>query len=638
MCYDDLPGNYVIQSFRRDFENKINDMLAVAINPSGDLLNGYNFSVSPLNVQREGTIEEGGLQGVTTAWDTKWRSATHREKGYWSAELAIPFNCIRFDGTAQSWRINIARNDLKRNEISTWIPVSRYINISSLSNTGFLEFDKNKPKAKRNLVLLPFLFYSGGVDHVKKTAWKNTLNGGIGAKMGVGGGMNLDLTVNPDFSQVDVDRQVTNLSRFNLFYPEVRNFFVENGDLFGRFGFSRIRPFFSRRIGLDDNGNPIPILAGARLSGKPNENWRIGLLDAQTAAVSERNILSQNYLVAAAQRRTIGRSNVAFILVNRQAYDQGISLDNYNSLIGVDYNLNSTDNKWAGKLFYHYTLQPNQPKDAGATALWLNHTGKNLTWSYNHEYVGQNYKADVGYLYRKNFIRFEPGVYYLFYPKSKFLFAHGPGLYTDLYVDRTGKTTDQILRFQYKVLFMNTALLQMQMNNNTIRLNQNFDAAGHFSETNRYLKGQQFNFNNLNLQFTSNGRQLLRYAFVLDYGGYFSGTKLTASTEMSYRLPPYVSVGINYERNEIRLPQPYLNGYYDLLGTKIDLTLTRNLYITTYLQYNTQLKNASINSRLQWRYAPVSDFFVVLSDNYTSDSFKNKNRYLVFKWTYWLGI
>jgi hypothetical protein len=552
--------------------------------------------------------------------------------------MLIPFNSIRFDKSNKYWRINIARNDLKRNEISTWIPVQRNINISSLSNTGLMGFNNEQPKPRKNLVLLPFLFYSGGQDYSKNQAWKNKLNGGLGAKIGVGGGMSLDLTVNPDFSQVDVDRQITNLSRFNIFYPEVRNFFVENGDLFARFGFSRIRPFFSRRIGLDNAGNPIPIIAGSRLSGKPNENWRIGLLNVQTAAVPDQNILSQNYFVAADQHRTIGRSNIAFIVANRQAYKDQYDLKDYNSIIGVDYNLNSTDNRWTGKLFYHQTLQPNQPKDAAATAMWLNYAGRNWNWAYNHEYVGENYKADIGYLYRKNFVRFEPGVNYFFYPKSKRIFYHGPGLYTDWYLDRTFKTTDQMMRISYKVQFKNTALLVMQLNNNQIRLNQSFDASGHNSTISFYQKGESFNFKNFNIQFTNNGRKLLRWAYVADYGGYFGGTKLTTSIDVSYRLPPFISVGLNYERNELRLPQPYLSGYYDLLGTKIDVTLTKSLFITTYVQYNTQLQNTNINTRLQWRYASVSDFYIVLTQNYNSVNLHTKSSYVVLKWTYWLGL
>ncbi len=630
-CENKYPGKFVVQSFKRDFENKVNDMIAVAINPSADRLNGYNFSVSPMNVQREGTIEEGGLQGVTTAWDTKWHSETFHGEGFWSAEMRIPVRSMRFDSTS-FWRVNFARNDLKIPEASAWVPVPRQINISSLSNTGKLYFDDHMPKPRNNIVLLPFATWNYSQD---KDGIKNKPNAGVGLKYGMKNGLTLDLTYNPDFSQVEVDRQVTNLTRFNIFYPEQRNFFIENGDLFARFGFSRIRPFFSRRIGLDDKGNAIPILYGARLSGKPNEDWRIGVLSAQTMAVPDRDLLAQNYFVAAAQRRVTGRSNIAFMTVNRQSFDKPYALNDYNRLLGVDYNLSSLDNRWQGKVFVHQTLQPKQAKDAWATAAWINYTGRNWTIAYNHEYVGENYKVDAGFLYRKNYLRFEDWAYYSFYPKSKRIFSHGPGVYVDWYVDKQGQTMDLIYRLQYKVNWRSTANFVLQANQNELLLKQDFDASGKFSDL-KYNKGERFSFKNIYGQYVSDGRKRLRYTFTADYGGYFSGTKFTGGFDLSYRFPPYLVLSVNYERNEIRLPQAYNSGYYDLLGTKIELTMTRNLFWTTYVQYNSQMANVNVNSRIQWRYSPVSDVFLVFTSNHTTAEQKNKpTQYVVLKWTYW---
>jgi hypothetical protein len=146
---------------------------------------------------------------------------------------------------------------------------------------------------------------------------KQTFNGGGVAKIGLRCSLNLDITINPDFSQVEVDRQQTNLTRFSLFFPEQRQFFIENSDLFQSFGFRQIRPFFSRRIGLN-NGNIVPILSGLRLSGKPNKDWRIGLMDLQTAEtkINDNQVFSQNYFVGAVQRNVFKRSNVAMIFVN----------------------------------------------------------------------------------------------------------------------------------------------------------------------------------------------------------------------------------------------------------------------------------------------------------------------------------
>src|SRR5690606_29952146 len=169
--------------------------------------------------------------------------------------------------------------------------------------------------------------------------------------------LNLDLTVNPDFAQVDVDRQVINLSRFSIFFPERRNFFLENSDLFSSFGFRIIRPFFSRRIGLS-NGTNIPIPFGARLSGKIGRNWRVGLMNISTSGYRFNDSTyeeARNYTVAAFQRRIFSASNIAGIFVN--SFDVR-NPNKYNHVAGLDYNLQSKNGKWLGKAFWHQSFSP----------------------------------------------------------------------------------------------------------------------------------------------------------------------------------------------------------------------------------------------------------------------------------------
>ncbi|NDB03382.1 MAG: hydrolase, partial [Flavobacteriaceae bacterium] len=179
--------------------------------------------------------------------------------------------------------------------------------------------------------------------------------------------MNLDLTFNPDFSNVEVDDILTNLTRFELRLPERRQFFIDNGDLFGSFGnfFNEARPFFSRRIGLarDTLGNLIQndIIAGARLSGKLNEDWRLGVLNIQTASDPANEIASNNNAMFALQRKLGARSNLGVFMVNRQRledYDFTQESDRYNRVVGVDYNLASSDNTWSGRYYVHQSLNP----------------------------------------------------------------------------------------------------------------------------------------------------------------------------------------------------------------------------------------------------------------------------------------
>lgn len=233
--------------------------------------------------------------------------------------MKIPFKTIRYKYGINNWGINFSRSDQSINEISVWNKVPFNFSVSSLAFTGILVWDTPPKKPGVNISLIPYAIGGINRDNLKdETRWLYKVGGD--AKIAITSSLNLDITGNPDFSQVDVDRQVTNLTRFSLFFPEQGQFFLENSDLFARFGFTKICPFFSRRIGLF-NGEKVPIIAGARLSGKINRKVRIGAMNIQTAGSSKLNIEAQNYSVGALQWQAFGRSSFGLIFVNRQGFE-----------------------------------------------------------------------------------------------------------------------------------------------------------------------------------------------------------------------------------------------------------------------------------------------------------------------------
>ncbi len=373
ICKDSFPEPFVVQNLKRDFSIFSSDAFVVTIDPLNDKTNGFSFGVNPYGVQREGLIEERGIFGVSTIWDNKWFVEVKRKEREWIAEMFIPFKSIRYKSGIKEWGINFHRINLKINETSNWSRVPRIYNISFLPYVGKLIWEEEPRKAGRNISLIPYVTLRQYSDYQQKI---NQLqpNTGWNAKLGVTSSLNLDVTVNPDFSQVEVDAQITNLSRFSLFFPERREFFIENSDLFARFGFRNIRPFFSRQIGLE-NGNSVPIIAGARLSGKVNQNWRIGIMDMQTEGVGNLSLSPQNYFVAAAQRQIGKKSNLAAILVNRQNTNNAID---YNRVAGIDFNFQTNNNKIIGKAFFHQSFSPDQPKDAFAQAVWIRYSALGL--------------------------------------------------------------------------------------------------------------------------------------------------------------------------------------------------------------------------------------------------------------------
>ncbi len=474
ICYDSLPGNYVIQSLKRDFSYPVSDAFVVTLDPFSDMQNGFSFGVNPYGVQREGLVAQGGGGGVTTNWDNKWYAEVKRTANAWIVEMEIPFKTLRYKSDLSQWRINFARNDLKRNENSTWYKVPRQFNIATLSFTGTLDWSHPPKKAGANTAIIPYAIGKISKDFTLNTPTKYEGNIGADAKIALSSSLNLDLTVNPDFSQVEVDRQVTNLTRFNLAFPEQRQFFLENSDLFASFGFRQMRPFFSRRIGLN-NGVEIPIIAGARLSGKPSKNWRIGIMDIQTAnsKVNNTEVFAQNYFVAAVQRNVFKRSNIAFIMVNRQQIDTTpYAVNNYNRVLGLDYNLASADNTWQGKLFYHHSLSPTNNENAFSHASWIMYSTQKWNIQWNHEYMDKNFNAETGFTprifqfnpttgttNRNSYWRLEPSIHYYLYPKNSALNKMGPRMYMDYYANVNYKTTDVLLLPGWDFLFTNSSVI-----------------------------------------------------------------------------------------------------------------------------------------------------------------------------------
>lgn len=649
VCHDPLDGDYVIQSLKRDFSFPVSDAFAVFLDPFNDGNNGFSFAVNPLGVQREGLLQNGGGFGVTTNWDNKWFSKVTRDSSKWIVEMAIPFKTLRYKDNVETWGINFSRNDLKRYEMSSWNPVPRNLNIADLSKKGLLHWDKPPKKAGANIALIPYAIGNVNDDYEnkEKTAWGGNL--GLDAKVAITSSLNLDVTVNPDFSQVEVDRQQTNLSRFSLFFPEQRNFFIENSDLFSSFGFSTIRPFFSRRIGLQQ-GRKVPIFGGLRLSGKPSKRWRIGLMSMQTEGVGELNLQSQNYSVLAAQYSVFGRSNIAAIFVNRQGF-KGFkwNSEDYNTVFGLDFNLFSNNGKWRGKAFYHQSLTPEEDRitDAGANATWLMYSVPNFTFHWNHEYVGRNYQADVGFVPRGSiynpeldsvvrigFWRLEPSARYTFLPKnSKVIASHGPGARYNSYFKQDFSVTDMDISVWYDIDFLNASGISVRYNEIYTLLR--FDTDVTFNGNNPIPEGG-YSYRTVRAAYESNARKRFNFEVGGQYGSYFSGTRASWNANVSYRAQPWGIFSVSYEQNEIRLPNGR-NASLILIGPEIQLSFTKSLFWTTFIQYNTQAENVNINARIQWRFRPMSDLYLVYTDNY--DPMLNvKNRAVVMKLIWWINL
>lgn len=638
-CYKATP-NYVIQTLQRDFLLNGNDYFGVVLNPFNDGRNGFLFYVNPLGVLGEALIEDGG--NLSTVWDNRWFANTVKSPSVYTVEIKIPWKTLRFNGDKKQWNVNFIRSEQGVNELSSWQGVPRNFATFNLAFSKPVAWSTRTPNPGNNISLIPSVTFNTNNNYREGTS-DNTIIPSMDAKVAVTPSLNLDLTVNPDFSQVEVDRQVTNLTRFSIFFPERRNFFLENNDLFARFGFRQIRPFFSRRIGLF-NGATVPILGGARLSGKLSEKWRVGFMNMQTEGLTDQPLLAQNYTVAAFQRDVFARSNIAGIFVNRQAFN-GSEIDNndFNRILGIDYNLASADNRWYGKFFHHQAFTPENSPKSLANASFLRYESPELFVMWNHEYVDKEYDAEVGFVPRNKmydpfkdtttqitYWRLEPAASYSFYPENSKINNHGPGIYLDHYMNSAFETTDYRLQLYYRVNFESSA--NARINYEEIYTYLFFPTDVTFTDQPSIDAGDYY-YRNVNFTINSDSRRRLYGSIGAELGTYFSGLKNTYSISTSLRLPPFATISLNYQRDEIVLDE--INPVeLNLLGSQFNVSISKAVFFDTFLQYNTQGENININSRLQWRFKPMSDLFIVYTENYFPE-WDVKNRALSLKLIYW---
>ncbi|MBZ5856454.1 DUF5916 domain-containing protein [Flavihumibacter profundi] len=637
ICYKAFPDDYVVESLRRDFNFGKNDNFIFCLDPFNDRTNGFSFGANAAGAQWDGFIYEGGKMDLS--WENKWVSEVKNYPDKWVFEAAIPFKSIRFKKGITKWGINFSRNDLKTFEKSAWAPVPRQFPSVSLAYTGDLVWDQAPPETGSNISIIPYALGGASRDYENKTPTEYRTEIGGDAKISVTSAMNLDLTVNPDFSQVEVDRQVTNLERYELFFPERRQFFLENSDIFGSFGYADIRPFFSRRIGLN-----VPIQYGARLSGRINKDWRMGVMDMQTKSVSESDMPAQNFAVVSLQRKVQSRSSIGVLFVNKQSLNYTPDKDSltpvasdYNRNLGFEYNLASPGNYWTGKAMVLKSFSPGTTSDTYTHAANLNYTSRHWALGAQYQFVGKNFNAEVGYVPRTGYLKLNPVINYLFFAPTGKILSHGPIFSATNYYDESFKPTDYETLLGYRISFRNQSTLTGVLAKDYVKLLKPYDPTN--SGMDSLPAGSEHWWNSASLEYISRQKSLFTFSAFVRYGGYYAnGERLQVTNELSYRFQPYVIIALSTSYNNISLPQPWGIKSYWLVGPRLDVTFTNKLYFTAFSQYNEQTHNINLNTRLQWRYKPASDFYIVYTDNYLPENFSVRNRALVLKFTYWFSL
>ena len=643
-----LANDFIIPSLRRDFSAGGSDNITLLFDTFNDGTNAFIFGTNPYGIKREMLLSGGGseLRDFTMAWDTKWKCKTAIKEDHYIAEMIIPLSAFKYREGETRWRFNSYQFDTQDNERNTWVNIPQNQFIFNLAYMGEMIFEKPLGKSKTPVSIIPYVNTITAKDYENDVSQTDLKFGGD-AKFTIGNSLNLDLTINPDFSQVEIDQQVTNLTRFEISLPERRQFFIENSDLFADFGNNRdSNPFFSRRIGIakDANGNTIEnnIIGGVRLSGKVNNNLRVGLLTMQTAEDIKNEIPTVNNAVITLQQKMFKRSNISVMFINKQAtkeYDFLADEDKYNRIIGLDYRLASEDNTWVGKYFLHKSFSQGVKDKNYSAGFSTQYFNRDFNVRLSGVYVGDNYESDLGFLRRTDIFKITPKIERTFWPIESTIQKHSFSI-TPIFIwkpDLNFKNSDYAVISRWQANFKNTGEFTAEMYNRFTYLFTAFDPTGTDGAIALPIDSS-YKYTTVSLGYRSDKRKTLSYQIEPSIGTFFNGKKYSFEANLAWRIQPKFSGSLQVNYDKINLPDPYPDASIWLIGPKVDLTFNKSIFWSAFIQYSSQQKNIGINTRLQWRFAPLSDLFIVYNDNYFSNGFAPRFKSLNLKLTYWLNI
>ncbi|RLD21167.1 MAG: hypothetical protein DRI71_09500 [Bacteroidetes bacterium] len=351
----------------------------------------------------------------------------------------------------------------------------------------------------------------------------------------------------------------------------------------------------------------------------------------------------QNYTAAVLQRKLWARSNIGAVFINRQAtnYNENDTTNSttaFNRVIGTDFNFATLDDKWGAKVYFDGSFDPVTKKNALAHGAYLGYSSRHWTLNYFHNYVGEGYNAEVGFVPRTG--TFSTGSFesnYIIYPETEAIVTIKPGFNAFFTFIPDGSLADTQTDINLLLSFNNTSELKAAVKQNFTYLFDDFDPT-HSDEGVPLPAGSEYTWYSGELGFKSDGRKPFSYEIAGQYGNFYNGEKLSFISNLGYKFRPFGSFFVSAIYNDVQLPEPYASLSFWLIGPRLDVTFTNSLFLTTFVQYNEQADNVNINARFQWRFAPVSDLFIVYTDNYFPADFKVKNRAIVVKLSYWLNI
>lgn len=630
VCFDISPEKIVVSDSRRDADLNDDDSFLFIIDTYNDQQNGFLFGTNADGMEYDAQIDnegegnfsanrqQGGVVGGTNInWDASWEVKTKKGDFGWSAEFAIPLRSIRFNGGEnKTWGINFQRNISKRSETAYWANLPLGFDIKRLSLAG--KMHGLNLKSPKNLKIIPYgLVQSIQNNHPPKNTTGNTAVGGD-IKYSLTPGLTLDMTYNTDFAQVEVDEQQVNLDRFNLFFPEKRPFFLENAGQFTVGSPGEVDLFFSRRIGIGENGSIVPIIGGSRISGKVGQT-NLGLLSMFTddvpTEITESGFIKNNYSVARVNHDFAAtRSSIGGILINRSGL--GNDLD-YNRVFAVDGKLGiGKKAQVSGYLSKSNTPGINANDHAFNFLAVYNWNGWNLRAGYTE--VGEGFNPEVGFLLRSAFKKPEFLIFKQWRPKN------------------TGKLLEVRPHISYRGYwnFQNTQETGfLHVDNHwvwesgfEIHTGINFTretVLSPFPISNVTVQTGAYNHQEFQFVLMSNANRKFYYQTRTLIGGYFGGNRISSTNRATFRLGDKFNTEGVFNFNRLQLPEGDANVL--ISGLRLAYSFTPRMFLQSLVQYNNVSNITSVNARFGWLRNANTGLFVVLNIIKDTDYFDALN-------------
>ncbi len=642
-AYDSVPSSIVATEMRRDSDRLLDeDSFQLILDTFNDSRNGYMFVTTPLGAKLEQQITEEG-EGTTRGtnanvnrnWDGVWDAAARVTTDGWTAEIAIPTSTLRFaEGDDQTWGVNFMRNIRRKNEQVFWAPIPKAYSLTRVSLAGGLTGLRSLNQGM-DLKLKPFVI-SGVRNRQTSPSIDSTSllrDAGIDLRYGVTAGLNLDVTYNTDFAQVEVDEQQVNLTRFSLFFPEKRDFFLENSAMFnmgtgGTFSSTPVTTdlFFSRRIGLSDTGQPIPIIGGARLAGKAGAD-NIAMLDIQTEGAFGKP--GSNFLVGRYSRDVLKRSRIGAIFVNKDVLDDS----HFNRVVGADANLalnrslqvtsfvaksyttgiSGRDMAMFGRVAYR-TPQWN---------LWLNYLD-----------VEDNFNAEVGFVQRRGVRATKayfsptprPGRAGIRLMEPMVVFSY----ITDQHNRLIGRTT----HFMVGTTLDDGSFINVIYQRNLDVLDEPFQI-----QRNVRIPVGSYAFNEWTFTYNTSPARRVYQRFTYSPQQFYGGTSREVNAAIGLRGTKRFATELQYRRTDVKMP--WGDFLVNLGILRVDYAFSPRMTLRSLTQYNSSTHEVNSSIRFNFIYRPGSDLYVVYNGlqqtGLPRGTFASSDKQIVVKLNYLLA-